>query len=119
MSDCCPELPNCCDMRGMLSFYMLWLLSKRSMNGQELCKELAKRRGSKPSAGTIYPALRSLRQNGLVNMERRGRATVYSVSEKGRDELERACRYFCSVFGEILQDRLQSTNKLVPFFWKK
>ncbi|MCX8182225.1 MAG: PadR family transcriptional regulator [Candidatus Methanomethyliaceae archaeon] len=98
-------------MRGMLSFYILWLLSNRSMNGQELCKELARRRGSKPSAGTIYPALRSLRENGLVNMERQGRATIYSISEKGRDELERACKYFCSVFGEILQDHIKSTHK--------
>ncbi|MEM4721030.1 MAG: PadR family transcriptional regulator [Candidatus Methanomethylicaceae archaeon] len=111
MSDCCPELPNCCDMRGMLSFYVLWLLSKKSMNGQELCKELAKRKGNKPSPGTIYPALKGLRENGLVTMERLGRTTIYSISEKGRDELERACKYFCRVFGEILQDYTNSKHK--------
>ncbi len=101
---CCPEIPECCDMRGMLSFYILWLLSKRSMNGQEISEELGKRRGAKPTAGTIYPALKELRAKGLVEMERKGRTTTYTLSEEGRDGIEKACRYFCSAFGEIFQE---------------
>jgi len=102
--ECCPEVPNCCDMRGMLSFYILWLLSKRSMNGQEISEELGKRRGTKPTAGTIYPALKELRTRGLVEMERKGRTTVYSLSEDGRDGLEKACKYFCGAFGDIFKE---------------
>ena len=56
--DPCP--PECCDMRGMLSFMILWLLSKRPMYGQELATEIGKRRGTKPNPGTIYPALKEL-----------------------------------------------------------
>ena len=49
-----------CDMRGMLSFMILWLLSTRPMYGQELATEIGKRRGDKPNPGTIYPALKDL-----------------------------------------------------------
>ncbi len=102
--ECCPETPECCDMRGMLSFYILWLLSKRPMNGQEISEELGRRRGTKPTPGTIYPALKELRIKGMVGMERKGRTTIYTLSEEGREELDRACRYFCSAFGEIFQE---------------
>ena len=102
--ECCPEIPDCCDMRGMLSFYLLWLLSKKSMNGQQLSEELRKRRGAKPTPGTIYPALKEHRVNGLVEMERKGRRTIYTLSEEGEKGLEKACRYFCSAFGEIFHE---------------
>lgn len=104
-NECCPEVPDCCDMRGMLSFLILWLLSKRPMNGQEISEELGKRRGTEPTPGTIYPALKELRTRGLVEMERKGRTTLYTLSEEGREGLEKACRYFCNAFGDILQER--------------
>ena len=103
VEECCPEIPECCDMRGLLSFYVLWLLSKRPMNGQEISEELGKRRGTKPTAGTLYPALKALRERGLVEMRRKGRTTTYTLSEGGKVGLEKACRYFCSAFGEIFQ----------------
>ncbi len=102
--DCCPELPDCCDMRGMLSFQILWLLSKGSMNGQELSNELGKRRGAKPTPGTIYPALKNLREKGIVTMERKGRATIYTLTTEGSEGLDKACRYFCSAFGDIFKE---------------
>ncbi len=101
---CCIETPDCCDMRGMLAFYILWLLSKRPMNGQEISEELGKRRGTKPTSGTLYPALKELRTKKLVEMERKGRRTIYTLSESGREGLQKACRYFCTAFGEIFQE---------------
>lgn len=111
MGDCCPEMPCCCDMRGMLSFQTLWLLSKRSMNGQELCREIARRKGKAPTPGTIYPALKELRKRGLVHMERVGRETRYSLSERGREELDKACRYFIGAFGDILAEYQKALDK--------
>jgi DNA-binding PadR family transcriptional regulator len=35
------------------------------MHGQEIASELAKRRGEKPSPGTIYPALKALKDAGF------------------------------------------------------
>jgi DNA-binding PadR family transcriptional regulator len=109
--ECCPELPDCCDMRGMLSFQILWLLSKKPMNGQEISEELGKRRGTKPTPGTIYPALKDLRIKGSVEMERKGRTTTYTLTENGREGLEKACRYFCNAFGEIFQEYSEISTK--------
>jgi len=91
-------------MRGMLSFCVLWILKGKSMIGQEIAEELGKMRGSKPTPGTIYPALKELRQKGLVDMKRKGRTTIYSLTEAGEEDLEKACTYFCTAFGEIFEE---------------
>ena len=80
------------------------------MNGQEISDELGKRRGSRPTAGTIYPALKELRIRGLVEKEKKGRITTYTLSDRGREGLEEACTYFCSAFGEIFQEHNMTPN---------
>lgn len=101
---CNIEPPECCDMRGMLSFYILWLLSKKSMYGQEIAAEIGKRKGSKPNPGTIYPALKELEKRGLVRSSIKGRKTTYHLTKKGEKGMRNACRYFCRAFGEIFQE---------------
>ncbi len=93
-----------CDMRGMLSFQMLWLLSKRAMNGEELAEEIEKRRGEKPKAGTIYPALKALSQKKLVKGVKKGKSVYYSLTPAGKKVLGHAVDHFCSSFGEIIKD---------------
>src|SRR5208282_1029608 len=88
-----------CDMRGMLSFMILWLLSKRSMYGQELATEIGKRRGGdKPNPGTIYPALKELATRGMIESHLEGRNNVYQLTEIGRAGLNRALEYFKGAF---------------------
>lgn len=96
--------PECCDMRGMLSFHILWLLSKKSMHGQEIAKELGKRKGFKPSPGTIYPALKELKRRGLIKGEKMNKIVVYTLTAKGKAGIEVACAYFCRCFGEIFRE---------------
>jgi DNA-binding PadR family transcriptional regulator len=74
------------------------------MHGQEISEKLGKRRGTRPTPGTIYPALKELRSKGLVEMERKGRTTIYTLTETGQEGLMEAWRYFCSAFGEIFQE---------------
>ncbi|PWU78709.1 MAG: hypothetical protein DLM72_21180 [Candidatus Nitrosopolaris wilkensis] len=58
------------------------------MHGQELADEIAKRKGGKPSPGTIYPALKSLREMGFINSEEKeGKTIVYSPTERGKNAL--------------------------------
>ena len=57
-------------MKGFLSYLMLWMLSKKKMKGAEIALELEKRRGSKPSPGTIYPALKELKEKGLITSDK-------------------------------------------------
>jgi DNA-binding PadR family transcriptional regulator len=97
--------PNCCDMRGMLSFMILWFLSKKSMYGQELATEIGKRKGSKPNPGTIYPALKELKKRKLIKSNKKGRVTTYQITEDGKKGFQIAYDYFFKAFGEIFQDQ--------------
>jgi PadR family transcriptional regulator PadR len=93
-----------CDMRGMLSFMRLWMLSSHPMNGQSLAGELEKRRGDKPNPGTIYPALKELANRGLIKGHAEGRTIVYELTVTGRSSLAKSMEYFERVFGEILRE---------------
>ncbi|MFH1978081.1 MAG: PadR family transcriptional regulator [Candidatus Aenigmatarchaeota archaeon] len=87
-----------CDMRGMLSFLILFLLSKKAMNGQEIAKEIEKRKGEKPSPGTIYPALKGLKMYGLLNEKKEGKTITYTLTEDGKRHLKIAKAQFCKTF---------------------
>ncbi|MCX6777479.1 MAG: PadR family transcriptional regulator [Candidatus Micrarchaeota archaeon] len=89
---------KCCDMKGFLSYLILWNLNGRSMTGAELAKEFEKRRGSKPSPGTIYPVLKELKKKGLISSDN-GKA--YSLTKRGKDELRSACGSFCAIFYDM------------------
>jgi PadR family transcriptional regulator PadR len=88
-----------CDMRGMLGFLILFLLSKKPMNGQEIADEIANRKGDRPSPGTIYPALKNLRLMGFISIEEKGgKAISYSLTEQGKIALKIAKRRFTRTF---------------------
>ena len=99
---CCP--PDCCDMRGLLTFQILWELEKEEMNGQQIAERIAKRRGTKPTAGTIYPALKELKEGGLIKGKKEGRQIIYKLTAKGEKGLVDASRYFLQAFGDIAED---------------
>ena len=82
----------------MLSFLILFLLSKKPMHGQELADELEKRKGERPSPGTIYPALKALKEAGMISEKKSGKAITYSLTEEGRGVLTESHRRFCRTF---------------------
>lgn len=74
---------------GHLRLYLLNLLAETSMHGYELIQALDERFGGtyKPSAGTIYPRLAKLEDEGLVTKSKEGRRAIYAITEAGRAEL--------------------------------
>ncbi|MEP6482291.1 MAG: PadR family transcriptional regulator [Rhodoglobus sp.] len=76
---------------GHLRLYLLSLLSgsEPGMHGYELIQALGDRFGGTyvPSAGTIYPRLAKLEEEGLVSKAVDGRKTVYAITAAGRAEL--------------------------------
>ncbi len=76
---------------GHLRLYLLSLLaeSDTGMHGYELIQALSDRFGGTyiPSAGTIYPRLAKLEEEGLVTKLADGRKTVYEITDAGRAEL--------------------------------
>lgn len=75
---------------GSLRLYLLALLDERPRHGYELIQALSERFGGtySPSAGTIYPRLAKLEEEGLVTKQADGRKTVYAITDAGRAELE-------------------------------
>ncbi len=90
-----------CDMRGMLSFLILFLLSKKKINGMEITEEIEKRKGCKPSPGTIYPALKSLKESKLIKEEKKGKKINYTLTSKGKRTLKTSTERFCRTFADI------------------
>jgi len=74
---------------GHLRLYLLSLLAEQSMHGYDLIQALSDRFGGTyvPSAGTIYPRLAKLEEEGLVEKTTDGRKTVYAITDAGRAEL--------------------------------
>ena len=74
---------------GHLRLYLLSLLALSPRHGYELIQALSDRFGGTyvPSAGTIYPRLAKLEEDGLVTKTTDGRKTVYAITDAGRAEL--------------------------------
>jgi len=75
---------------GHLRLYLLSILNETSMHGYELIQALEERFGGTytPSAGTIYPRLAKLADEGLVTKTTEGRKSTYAITDAGRAELE-------------------------------
>lgn len=76
---------------GRLRLYLLKLLEESPRHGYEVIRLLQDRFLGvySPSPGTIYPRLARLESEGLVSHELIKGKKVYSLTDKGRDELER------------------------------
>lgn len=74
---------------GDLRLYLLSLLDESPRHGYDLMQALADRTGGTytPSAGTIYPRLAKLEEEGLVTKTIDGRKTIYALTDAGRAEV--------------------------------
>ncbi len=75
---------------GQLRLYLLALLEDGPRHGYELITALSDRFGGtyRPSAGTVYPRLARLEEEGLVERTEEGRKATYALTAAGRAELE-------------------------------
>ncbi|MBN9223743.1 MAG: PadR family transcriptional regulator [Microbacterium sp. SCN 70-27] len=74
---------------GDLRLYLLSLLDESPRHGYDLMQALSDRTGGTytPSAGTVYPRLAKLEEEGLVTKTVDGRKTVYEITDAGRAEV--------------------------------
>jgi len=75
---------------GDLRLYLLSLLAESPQHGYGIIQALTDRTGGTytPSAGTIYPRLAKLEEEGLVSKTIDGRTTIYAITDAGRAELD-------------------------------
>jgi len=70
--------------RGFLKSYILLLLRDEPLHGYEIMKRIKeKTKFWKPSLGTIYPALHSLAEDGLLKEIDDGRKKKYMLTRRG------------------------------------
>jgi DNA-binding PadR family transcriptional regulator len=67
------------------------MLAEQPKHGYELIKELESRSGGsyRVSAGSMYPALQMLEDEGLVTSEQRDGKRVYSLTDLGKAEVQK------------------------------
>ncbi|MEV5027208.1 PadR family transcriptional regulator [Paenibacillus sp. LPE1-1-1.1] len=72
--------------RGGVKFALLELLEKESMHGYQMMKALEDQSGGtyKPSAGSIYPTLQMLRDQGFVESSKQDGKKVFEITDEGR-----------------------------------
>jgi DNA-binding PadR family transcriptional regulator len=75
---------------GEVRLALLSLLGERAQHGYELMKGLEERSGGtyRASAGTVYPTLQQLEDEGLAASEPSEGKRVYRITDAGRQEIE-------------------------------
>jgi DNA-binding PadR family transcriptional regulator len=75
---------------GEVRLALLSLLTEAPVHGYELMKQLEERSGGvyRASAGTVYPTLQQLEDEGLITSELREGKKIYRLTDEGRRELE-------------------------------
>jgi DNA-binding PadR family transcriptional regulator len=75
---------------GEVRLAILSLLAEGPKHGYQLMKEMQDRSGGfyRASAGSVYPTLQQLEDEGLVRAETVGGRRVYQLTDEGRKELE-------------------------------
>jgi DNA-binding PadR family transcriptional regulator len=76
--------------RGDIRAAILALLAERPMHGYEMITELEERTGGmwRPSAGSIYPTLQLLEEQGLIQGEEAEGKRRFTLTDEGRAESE-------------------------------
>ncbi len=93
-------------LSGFVRIHILYHACKEPIFGLGMIEEL-RRHGYRLSAGTLYPMLHRLEQNGLLRSKKiqhgqRGRR-VYRATAAGRKALERAQEKLKILLGELLE----------------
>ena len=72
--------------RGEVRTAVLALLAEKPRHGYEIIREIEERSGGswKPSAGSVYPTLQLLADEGLISAEESNGRKIYSLTEAGR-----------------------------------
>lgn len=73
--------------RGDVRAAVLSLLAEKPMHGYQIIREIEERSGGswKPSAGSVYPTLQLLADEGLITAEESNGRKTYALTEAGRE----------------------------------
>ncbi len=97
-------------LTNLTKFYTLLLLNEGPKHGYEIMAELEKKVGKKPSAGQIYPLLKSLRKKGLVTCKTAmigdKKKKVYTLTKDGKKSCSTLVGRFSDIISIVLEPKL-------------
>jgi len=85
---------------GEVRLALLSMLGEVPMHGYELMRRLEERSGGiyRASAGTVYPTLQQLEDEGLISSEMQDGKKTYRLTDAGRHELERNAEAIAAIW---------------------
>ena len=89
--------------RGLLMHYALYKIGQRPSHGYEILQDIESRTEGawRPGAGSIYPMLKKMVEEGLITDEPSGKGKVdhrtYHITKKGQEHVRRAKGFFANV----------------------
>ena len=87
--------------KGNLWIYILMILKDKPDHGWDFPSIIEKRFGFRPGKITPYRVLYSLELEGLVTSEQSGQRRVYSITQKGREELEKVKDFYNNIIRNL------------------
>ncbi len=105
-------------MHHKLRILVLKHLSMKPRAGYGLIKDINECTGWKPSYGSIYPLLDSLKKEGLVEMEEKGKKKVYHLTEKGKEAVHDLQKQQAEMLDQM-RDRMKLMSHMIGFDNKK
>lgn len=90
---------SCSVYSGFLKIALLKIISEEDSHGYGLIRKIEEITDMswKPSPGSIYPALQELEERGLIVKRAEDRKIVYSITDKGREVLQKAQEHIKTV----------------------
>ena len=85
---------TCLNTHDCLWMYILRILSDKPAHAYSLRKEIERRFGFRPGTVTAYRVLYHLTGREFVSKRAEGRRKVYEITERGKDELEKALDFY-------------------------
>lgn len=88
-------------LRGHLKLLVYQALQEKPQSGYALMNMIGDTTGTRPSAGSIYPLLESMAEDGTLEFEEKTNKKIYSLTDKGKKQTK-----------QLLQDRDQILREI-------
>lgn len=91
--------------RGFIGIYALSMMEKGPVYGYQISTHIAEKTENawRPGAGSVYPALKRLTENGFARERREGKRRVYTITPLGRKRLERLRKLIVGRYTERME----------------
>jgi len=96
------KLPRVIILKNLLKLQILYYLSKKKLCGDELA-DLISINKNKLTPGTIYPALKFLKEKKLIKYKQKGRKKNYYLTKKGKEEYRLTRNLFNRMFKNYIK----------------